>query len=970
MCLCKMRVLTFVSVIVVCNSFSDIAWLARTNPGIDTTDTTTCGENSEDRYKSEVFNARASLSEKQKALLQWTRADLQCTNPICAPFLVTGAGLGFGDPAICYPCKAGYDVSKVQVSDSGDIPVSVDVDKIELYSEPDVYPYNLKTVDATGQISLTGGDDSKKACWSKCVHSDYCVAMKFDGRCYGRTLAVKRKVACGIEDKAGVWHTIESTPTGDACHEYTFRGSTAWQAFAKELSSKKTEDNSKYHFWVRLPPSIAQACAPCKPGHFRPPNSTIACQPCPDKEGAIVEFTAGAISAPTGCVQCTNGKVAKNGQCVPPPMGMELPVGAVPVNSQLVNCTLGKQLAFVDDRWKCEACPTGKYQPAAPKPNPYPCKPCDSGKWSSATGATACTDCAAGRSAGFGATSGADCTPACFEAGKYCDKCETQPCKSCQPGKFARVGNSKNHCTDCESGRYAKFPGTSECMLCPTGKYSKYPATDCIGVTAGHFINNGHEQPCKEGTFSHKLNSEACDPCGIGTYQPEEGASSCKPCEAGKYQENEGEQSCKPCPIGKYLPDGAPRPFYACLEAPPGTYVYGTGNTGVTSCDANTYTVDKKGTDGKIDYALSGGHQNCTRCDAGRWTNGNYGFHTNMTGRDACIMCPYHQYRQFNVPSDDCSMCKIEEAAEILGYRLHFAGFGAYTDATHVSCNACCETPTWPTVLGDVGISFTYLLGNTVSIGALQPILYAAGALPSYCHSLGFLLKMPLFGPLFRFLIDCIRLGTITFLIPVTAMMGGFGTYFDNVLMKVLCVEMWSSCDLPMDQCWGEPEGDKAAFNEEYVLLVFGLAALPCLLCCCLCICLMQGCSFLTTACKMFSCCSHSVGKVVRLILTVILFAGLALFGLLMFLSLLPAVMCMLISVAIAWPIRKGLRKLPGNMVPDCDIGIKNLILDTGNSILTFLKGIWQLFDDVVKVAEGKIHNIIRKTTYNTKFNT
>lgn len=960
-------------------SLDDVAWLSKDTPGINKKDTTTCEGQSFSAYVGKVFGNTATLgrtpAQAKKAIQAWTAGGEYCKTEGCVPYLYIGGGFKLAtiaSPHICFPCMPGYEVEPIQVSDDGGIQLKESVDTYKPSPNPhgySVWKYNLEAISITGEIPLTDHIwKSAKQCYLECAHNKYCIAVEYHKdttKCYGRTLANRTsgKEYCHSTDTDGVWYTNEGATT---CYKYMFPSDVydfsavadnEWTKFAHYYAKRKAS-TPPTPYQVRPAPSLAQACVPCKEGYYRAANSkTKQCIRCKEEEGSVVSFSSGAVA--DACVPCSDGTIAdaRTGSCIRPPAGTYLPLNKTAVYSNLKNCDPGYETALDENtrRWQCVACPRGKYQPQVTNTttgiNQFPCISCDEGTYSSTPHSTTCYKCAVGKSGGLGATNKAACVPGCLQAGQYCDDCENQPCKSCQPGRFSRVLNSASKCTKCTPGKFAKFPGSGECRLCPNGKTSKEGGADCDAVEAGHFVDeNGDVRMCKPGTFSHKYNDEACDQCGFGSYQDKYGQSSCIPCEPGTYQTLRGATACIHCNPGMYLPEGASRPFYLCYNAPPGTKVNASGATSYTTCGKNTYTPDTS-TNGTIDWQNSGKNTFCTLCEAGRWTDGAIGSHTPKT--PACKMCEYHWYRPYDNPEYDCMPCKSEQGLDVFGHVFYFNGFGMYTNAGHTTCSHCCTAPTGGEILLDfvksIGLLVVYLGESLVKL------VQVLAKKSSYCNGMDAFLHGPLYGPFVMILVHlgrlfawcCIMITSYTVLAPLGHNLHDF---VEETLMKVLCIEMWTLCEHE-DQCWGEDEGSSDVYSSEIFGMTMACIAMPCF---CLCL-LLVACRCLCTAVPG---CVGCVAKMPAGLITVCKYTFVVcmyIISVWLLLGMIPTMILICFSIALGWFIRFIINCFVLKLVPEQQVDFTALFNGWLDALVWTYTVVSEAKDDLTKkVSETK----------------
>ena len=124
------------------------------------------------------------------------------------------------------------------------------------------------------------------------------------------------------------------------------------------------------------------------------------------------------------------------------------------------------------------------------------CTPCGAGTYASASAATHCADCPAGK---YGNTS--------LGAGKYGNtSLGATTCALCDPGKY-QGSTASTTCVMCEAGTYANASAATHCANCQPGKYaSTMSATTCT--------------VCAADTYQNASGATACDSCMPNSSSP------------------------------------------------------------------------------------------------------------------------------------------------------------------------------------------------------------------------------------------------------------------------------------------------------------------------------------------------------------------------------------------------------------------------------------------------------------------
>ena len=117
-------------------------------------------------------------------------------------------------------------------------------------------------------------------------------------------------------------------------------------------------------------------------------------------------------------------------------------------------------------------------------------------------------------------------------------------CLVCVAGTYTSNSGSSS-CTSCAAGSVTNaLIRASSCTPCPAGTYSASSQVACQGCAPGFYTSNSNSglsystcQPCAAGYVTNMLT--------------ETGATSCTICIAGKYSAS-SQEACQSCPLGTY----------------------------------------------------------------------------------------------------------------------------------------------------------------------------------------------------------------------------------------------------------------------------------------------------------------------------------------------------------------------------------------------------------------------------------
>ena len=346
------------------------------------------------------------------------------------------------------------------------------------------------------------------------------------------------------------------------------------------------------------------------------------------------------------------------------------------------NCTAGR-FQNAEGMASCEACPLGKYQAAD---GAATCIECDAGQFSELTNSIGCTACPLGRSQN--ATGNSACI-ACV-TGRFADVAGSTNCKACVTGKFAAGTGTTNDCENCPIG-YISAEGSSNCQVCPAGKKesSHYECKDCSNGQYSIAGQDSCSASCPGG-YSSIVGQTSCDECQAGQYATA-GSSSCTTCAVGKWQDASGQSSCKACPGGYTSVEGAGQ----CVQCQAGFFVSGLG--ACKECDAGKYST---------------GHvSECTQCPKGWYQHSKQGTqcfectggkYAPATGSSTCTVCYAGKYSSAlrATSADTCTVCDAGTFAGAGFSRCVYCPAGKYQSEGGASACAECAAGKYTTIVG------------------------------------------------------------------------------------------------------------------------------------------------------------------------------------------------------------------------------------------------------------------------------
>ena len=242
----------------------------------------------------------------------------------------------------------------------------------------------------------------------------------------------------------------------------------------------------------------------------------------------------------------------------------------------------------------CELCPAGKRGTAAvAQSEASGCVPCESGRFTSEAGKSACDGaaCAPGTIGDVGALTNASSVCRTCPAGTYSSPA-ADACISCGLNAVPDALGGASACVDCAAAKVADSSGAF-CDWCPAGKAANHSTavTVCEACPKGKFVAGG---------------GAACASCAPG-WVPSKLGATCLICEASKYMLTlysdpanttvEG-YVCRECDVGESSPQGAT----ACTLCTAGEFFDATLGT-CTRCATGEYS-----------RPLEKGGETCSRC--------------------------------------------------------------------------------------------------------------------------------------------------------------------------------------------------------------------------------------------------------------------------------------------------------------------------------------------------------------------
>jgi hypothetical protein len=388
------------------------------------------------------------------------------------------------------------------------------------------------------------------------------------------------------------------------------------------------------------------SCSPCAESTYSdsPMNAGQDCSKCPRYAGVICETCTYPF--------CQCEAYDNNGLC-----------SQCAANSPAGSTSAGACASCMRAEVCEEPCETG-----TTGPDGGPCTTCVSGKYKSASGSAACSNCPTSSNSpitstaitacvcnpGFTGQDGDTCT-ACV-SGKYKSASGSMTCSDCPAGTYSATtgatdptmtscecdagttGPSNGPCNPCAVGQYKATPGSAACSTCEQGTVAvTTAATACVAAAYnGNAITTGCAQQtaCEAGCVN-TLADGTCYQCGEGYYKNGTAAGEeCTPC----WRENSG-QLCTRCTnwMSCYCDPGytGENTIGACSACAAGTYKQSSGSAACLGCPAGkTSSSAARQCDCPAGHFARITNDTCTACPAGTTSP------SGSTDAAACVNCP------------------------------------------------------------------------------------------------------------------------------------------------------------------------------------------------------------------------------------------------------------------------------------------------------------------------------------------
>lgn len=467
----------------------------------------------------------------------------------------------------------------------------------------------------------------------------------------------------------------------------------------------------------------ANQCDPCPQGAYCE-IASVAPVLCPagtfassqNSESPGLYGGAGVSSFPA-CVTCTAGyKCSIAGTITPDPCpaGKYSDAGS----DECSDCPAGYYCGAGSTPSSMQACPAGTFCSGAVETRPvvgserlctagYYCpegtvapQACPPGTYSSATTATALSDCQ-------------QCT-----TGYYCLEGASGTTAACNAGHYCPAGSTGSKHVPCPAGTFRGQTGgrsQSDCSTCPAGSYC--PRGSVTGQTCpeGYYCPSGspYATPCPSGTFGNAQGLEVvanCTPCTGGSYCDgtaltaptglcapgyycSGGSDSPKPtnstmggiCDSGGYCPA-GSQAPVACPPGSYLANvTGSRSADDCIACIPGYYCSGAQVGTTAQCEAGWYCTG--GSISSRQHATPPGHYSPQGsvepipCDAGTYSA--------QSNKGACDPCPAGFYCP-DVGMTSYTDCPVGHFCDQGSYTPSPCPRGTYSNAERINSTSGC----------------------------------------------------------------------------------------------------------------------------------------------------------------------------------------------------------------------------------------------------------------------------------------
>jgi hypothetical protein len=407
-----------------------------------------------------------------------------------------------------------------------------------------------------------------------------------------------------------------------------------------------------------------EQCTACPAGTYKTRAGDWPCEPCP-----LHTFSVATAKTDSACTTCLS--ISGNLPSITLQVGSSVQTqclcdyGYTGADGGTCRaCGVGK---YKDSQGSatCSICAVDTYQPFTAKTASTDCSTCPASSVSPA-GSSSLTSCEC--KPGYFGENGGTCRE-CY-AGRYKTQKGPHDCTLCESGKFSSAigASSAGTCEKCHDFTVAEAGSSvrSDCH-CKSGYF-----TENIGLETAKCVQ------CKQGSYNSDLNAVACSKCSAGKYTADIGATSgevCLTCESG-YSE-EGFAQCEPCPLNSttfpgfrdHLNDCKCDPGYTgkdgqtCVHCLPGKFKEDYGSAVCSDCPVDTYSTQfaaefqsdcqdcaakteaPRGSDSRDDCKCHVGYTStvagtdgevCEECSAGKFKA--------VLGHAECSKCPQDTY--------------------------------------------------------------------------------------------------------------------------------------------------------------------------------------------------------------------------------------------------------------------------------------------------------------------------------------
>ena len=440
----------------------------------------------------------------------------------------------------------------------------------------------------------------------------------------------------------------------------------------------------------------SSACATCAPGFFAATTGRTACDACGGGTRSEAGAATGCVACAAGtrssaaagaCVSCAPGRYSSGSATVCASCTSALFASAAA--TECWGCAAGKEpfaTATVDGE-QCKMCAAGRFRASlAMATVREDCAVPDGGRWASGSGATHSDACPAGSKCEGGVVTpcqlgryapiiGLSTCLACGAGGIASAASGATACSTCAAGRYQPGGedgqgssSSATSCHACIAGRFAEVDGSAACDPAPPGRFvDATSATRAILCPVGHECPGSAREaplPCRRGTYAASEGHAACISCRLaaseGVYTTSAGASRCSTCERGKFAALTTQTACEMCVVGRFAAESIAS---ACAECALGHHATSPGASACVACDVGkmlnvsdpSFSALSTCVECPVNtFATHTASTSCERCAAGESTLGREG--ALSCTRDA-LDCPPGTYL-FDAKGDtSCTGC-------------------------------------------------------------------------------------------------------------------------------------------------------------------------------------------------------------------------------------------------------------------------------------------------------------------------